>query len=265
MVEHDIAALIGQLLAAGLQGSVQDLIHASYIGAHGNDRRQILQGTLHGVVHPGCRHQEQKQGQHVDAALHQQHRTGERHRRNTQLEHHAGGAHKQRCFQLCHNRLLFHCPDFVGKAGQIPLLRIAGFQIPEGLDVLLNAVRTGHFRGHGPGLHLVLYPIAAHHDGSGYRNDPQRRQCHPPLKGKQAQGNEHGGDEGAEQTGDEVGAVLFQYLAVRHDGAGQVGKVSLAEKGQRQLPQPLRKGQAAGAALLIGGKIGVVVLEPCGQ
>jgi len=45
--------------------------------------------------------------------------------------------------------------------------------------------------------------------------------------------------EGAEQTGDEVGAVLFQYLAVCHDGAGQVGKVSLAEKGQRQLPQPL--------------------------
>ena len=65
-------------------------------------------------------------------------------------------------------------------------------------------------------------------------------------------GNEHRGNEGAEQTGDEVGAVLFQYLAVRHDGAGQVGKVSLAEKGQRQLSQPLRKGQAAGAALFIG-------------
>ena len=69
----------------------------------------------------------------------------------------------------------------------------------------------------------------------------------------------------SEQTGDEVGAVLFQYLAVRHDGACQVGKVSLAEKGQRQLPQPLCKGQAAGAALFIGGKIGAVVLEPCGQ
>jgi len=265
MVEHDIAALIGQLLAAGLQGSVQNLIHPPHIGTHGDDRRQILQSPLHGVVHPGCRHQEQKQGQYVDTALHQQHRTGERHRRNTQLEHHAGGGHKQRCFQLCHNRLLFHCPNFVGKARQIPLLRIAGFQVPEGLDVLLNAVRTGHFRRHGPGLHLILYPIAAHHDGSGYRNDPQSRQCHPPLKGEQAQGNEHGRDEGTEQTGDVVGAVLFQYLAVRHDGAGQVGKVSLAEKGQGQLPQPLRKGQAAGAALFIGGKIGVVVLEPCGQ
>ena len=265
MVEHDIAALIGQLLAAGLQGSVQNLIHPPHIGTHGDDRRQILQSPLHGVVHPGCRHQEQKQGQYVDAALHQQHRTGERHRCNAQLEHHAGGGHKQRCFQLCHNRLLFHCPNFAGKAGQILLLRIAGFQVPESLDVLLNTVRTGHFRRHGPGLHLILYPIAAHHDGSGYRNDPQSRQCHPPLKGEQAQGNEHRGNEGAEQTGDEVGAVLFQYLAVRHDGACQVGKVSLAEKGQRQLPQPLCKGQAAGAALFIGGKIGAVVLEPCGQ
>ena len=27
MVEHDITALIGQLLAAGLQGSVQNLVH----------------------------------------------------------------------------------------------------------------------------------------------------------------------------------------------------------------------------------------------
>ena len=42
MVEHDIAALIGQLLTAGLQGSVQNLVHSPHIGAHGNDRRQIL-------------------------------------------------------------------------------------------------------------------------------------------------------------------------------------------------------------------------------
>ncbi len=40
---------------------------------------------------------------------------------------------------------------------------------------------------------------------------------------------------GAEQTGDEVGAVLFQHLAVGHDGAGQVGKVTLAEEGQGSL------------------------------
>ena len=265
MVEHDIAALIGQLLAAGLQGSVQNLVHPPHIGAHGNDRRQILQSPLHGVVHPGSRHQEQKQGQHVDAALHQQHRAGECHRRNAQLEHHARRGHEQRCFQLCRDGLLFHSPNFAGKTGQIPLLRIAGFQVAEGLDVLLNAVRTGHFRCHGLGLHLVLHPVAAHHDGSGYRDDPQGCQRHPSVKGEQAQGNEHRRDEGAEQTGDEVGAVLFQHLAVCHDGAGQVGKVALAEKGQGQLAQPLRKGQATGAALFISSKIGAVVLEPCGQ
>ena len=62
-----------------------------------------------------------------------------------------------------------------------------------------------------------------------------------------------------------MGAVLFQHLAVCHDGAGQVGKVPLAEKGQGQLAQSFRKGQAAGAALFIGRKIGAIVLEPCGQ
>ena len=117
----------------------------------------------------------------------------------------------------------------------------------------------------GLGLHLVLHPVAAHHDGSGYRDDPQGCQRHPSVKGEQAQGNEHGRDEGTEQTGDEVGAVLFQHLAVRHDGAGQVGKIPLAKEGQGQLAQPLCKGQAAGAALFISGKIGAVVLEPCGQ
>ena len=46
--------------------------HLDVYKRQGNDRRQILQSPLHGVVHPGCRHQKQKQGQHVDAALHQQ-------------------------------------------------------------------------------------------------------------------------------------------------------------------------------------------------
>ena len=265
MVEHDIAALIGQLLAAGLQGSVQNLVHPPHIGAHGDDRRQILQSPLHGVVHPGCRHQEQKQSQHVDTALHQQHRAGERHRCNAQLEHHTRRGHKQRCFQLCHNRLLFHCPNFVGKARQIPLLRIAGFQVPEGLDVLLNAVRTGHFRRHGPGLHLILYPIAAHHDGSGYRNDPQCRQCHPPVERKQAQRNDHGGDQGTEQAGNKVRAGLFQNLTVRHDGTGQIGQISFAKERQWQLPQTFCESQTADTAFFIGRKIGAVVLEPCGQ
>ena len=198
MVEHDIAALIGQLLAAGLQGSVQNLVHPPHIGAHGNDRRQILQRALHRVIHPGSRHQEQKQGQHIDTALHQQHRAGECHRCNAQLEHHARRGHKQRCFQFCCDGLLFHSPNFAGKTGQITLLRIAGFQVPESLDVLLNAVRTGHFRRHGLGLHLVLHPVAAHHDGNGYRDDPQCCQSHPSVKGEQAQSNEHRGDEGTE-------------------------------------------------------------------
>ena len=80
-----------------------------------------------------------------------------------------------------------------------------------------------------------LHPVAAHHNGNRYRDDPQRRQCHPPIEGEQAQGNEHRRDEGTEQTWDEVGAVLFQHLAVRHDGAGQIGKIALAKKDRGSL------------------------------
>ncbi len=48
MVEHDVTALISQLLAAGLQGSVQNLVHPPHIGTHGDDRRQILQSPCMG-------------------------------------------------------------------------------------------------------------------------------------------------------------------------------------------------------------------------
>ena len=39
MVEYDVAALVGELLAAGLDGIVQNFVHPRHIGAHGNNRR----------------------------------------------------------------------------------------------------------------------------------------------------------------------------------------------------------------------------------
>ena len=61
-----------------------------------------------------------------------------------------------------------------------------------------------------------------------------------------------------------MGAGLFQHLAVRHDGAGQVGQVPLAEEGEGQFAQPLGQGQPPDAAFLVGGKIGAVVFKPGG-
>ena len=112
--------------------------------------------------------------------------------------------------QLCHNRLLFHCPNFVRKGQTDTAAPHCWLSGPGGSRC------TPECRPHRPfsppwswPARLILHPIAAHHDGNGYRDDPQSRQCHPPLKGKQAQGNEHGGDEGTEQAGDEVGAGPF--------------------------------------------------------
>ena len=56
MVKHNVAALVRQRLAAGLHGAVQNFVHPGHVGAHGDDRRQILQRPLHGVVQAG-RHQ----------------------------------------------------------------------------------------------------------------------------------------------------------------------------------------------------------------
>ena len=60
MVKHHVAALIGQFLAAGLHLVIQNFVHPGHIGAHSDDRRQILQRALHGVIQSGCHQQEQK-------------------------------------------------------------------------------------------------------------------------------------------------------------------------------------------------------------
>ena len=265
MVEHDVAALIGELLAAALDGVLQDFVHAAYVGAHGDDRRQILQRPLHGVIQAGGHQQKHEKRQNVDAAVYQQHGAGQRHGGDAKLQHHAGGGDEHGVGQLGGNGLLFHGANFIGQAGEVSVFCVGGLEIPQGLDVLLNAVGAGHFHGHGLSLHPILHPIAGQQNGDGHGDHPQRRQRHAPVEGEEAEGDEHGGDKGAEQAGDEVGAGLLQHLAVGHDGAGEVGQIPLAEEGQRQLPQALGQRQTPLAALFIGGEKRAVVLEPCGQ
>ena len=262
MVKHDIAALIAQLLAAGLDRVFQNLIHARHIRPHGDDSRQILQRALHRIIQAGSHEQEQEQRQHVDAAAQQQHGAGQRHGGDAELQDRTGRGHEHGVRQLRRDRLLFHGTDLPGKAAEIALLCIAGLQVADRFDILLNAVGAGHFHGHGPALHAVLHAIAAEHDGRRYRDDPQRRQRHAPVEEEQAQRDEHRGDERAEQAGNEVRAGLLQHLTVCHDGAGQVGQVALAEEGQRKSAQALGERQAADTALLIGRKVGAVILEP---
>ena len=57
----------------------------------------------------------------------------------------------------------------------------------------------------------------------------------------------------------------FQRRAVRHQRACQIGKVLFAEKGKRELTELFRKRHAAHGTLLIGRKIGRIILPPCGQ
>ena len=161
--------------------------------------------------------------------------------------------------------MTFHVPDLLRQATKIGLFRVAGLQIPDGFQIFLDAVGTGHFYGHGLGLDPVLNFVAAQEDGNGYWDHPQGGQGHPPVKDEKAQGDEGRGDQRAKEAGDEMGAGFLQNLAVRHDGAGQVRQVPLSEEGQRELPQPLRKRQPPDAALFVGSEIGAVILEPGGE
>ena len=62
-----------------------------------------------------------------------------------------------------------------------------------------------------------------------------------------------------------MGKALFQKRAVRHDGAGQIGKVFLPEKGQGDFPQPFREGDPPHTAFHIRCEVGGVILEVGGE
>ena len=195
MVKYNVIAPIRQLLLSGLDRILQNLIHTCHIGTHGNHRRQILQRPLHGIIQSGGYQQKQKQRQHIYAAIHQKHRTGQRHSGNTKLQYHSCRCDKYGVRQLRINGLSLYCTDFPCKPVKVSMLCIAGLQITDRLDVLLNPVRACHIHRHIFRLHPILQLIASQHNCNRYRNYPQSRQRHAPVKSKKTDCDQHGGDQ----------------------------------------------------------------------
>ena len=62
-----------------------------------------------------------------------------------------------------------------------------------------------------------------------------------------------------------MGKALLQKGAVGHNCAGEIGQILFAEKGQRYFPQPFGQCNAPYAAFSIGGKVGSIILNICGE
>ena len=265
MVKGDVAALVGKPGFSLLNGMVQDFVHPGDVGAGGNDRRQVLQSALEGVVEPGYHQQEQEEGQHVQAALHQQDGARQGHGGYAQAQNERGGHHKGRQAKLIDDGAALHGANLLFQHPEEFLFRVVGLQVLQRFDALLNAVRAGHFGVHGFLIEPFLHPGGEADNGKGHGHHPQGGQRHAPVVEEQARRHQQAGKDGAGQLRDEVRKALFQERAVGHDGAGQVGQVLLSEEGQGELPQPFRQGNPPHAAFGVGGKVGGVVLYIGGQ
>ena len=261
MVEHDVAALVGQTAVALLDGMVKNLIHPRDVGAGADDGRQILQRALQRVVQAGRHQQEEEEGQHVQRPPHQQHRAGERDGRDPQLEDERGGHDEGGQSELVDDGPPFHRSDLRFQPAQVGLLGVVGLQVAQRFKALLNAVGACELRVHRLLREALLHARGKAHNTKRNRQHPQRRERHTPIPEQQAHGDERCRKDRACKLGNKVGKALLQKRAVSHNGGSQIGQVLLAEEGQRDLPQPLRQRNPPHAAFHICGKIGGIVLE----
>ena len=106
---------------------VKDFIHPGNIGSGADHRRQILQGALQRVVQPGHHQQEQKEGQHIQTALHQQDRAHQCNGGDAQLQNERGGHYKGRQAKFIDDRTPLHGTDFLLQPLQILRFGVVGF------------------------------------------------------------------------------------------------------------------------------------------
>ena len=121
------------------------------------------------------------------------------------------------------------------QAVKVPLLPVAGLDVPDGLQPLLDAVGyrplvPDVFRSKG-----VLNLLASRCQRHSHGHHPQHRQGHAPVAGEHAPPDHQRGADGGEQLGHIVRKHLVQAGAVGNHGGGQVAEIPVAKKGQRSL------------------------------
>ena len=263
MVEHNVTVPVGELFASGLHGAVQNLIHALDVAVGADDGGKVLQGALQRVIQAGHHQKEHKEGQDIQLTLHQQSRARKGGGGNPQPQDKSRGNHKDSRSQLAPDEAALYGTDLLFQPRKVSLLGIVGAQIGHRFHTLLNAVLAGDLCRRCFAGELFLHVGGKQYDGKCHGQRPDGGKRHAPVEKQHRYGDDRGGEDRAVQRGDKMGLALLQHGAVVHDGSGQVGKVFLSEKGQRDFSQLLGKPHPAHTRFHIGDKKGVVVFQPC--
>ena len=248
-----------------LNGILFDLPHTVDVDLRRKDRGKILQRARHRIVQPRHHEQIHEKRHNRQLAFYQERASDKRRRGDPQLQQHACRNDKHCGTELAFDRASLHRPDFAVESSKISAFRIVGFEVAHRFKAFLNAVGKRHLGFHLLSRKIVLHLLGKGDDGKRHGKHPKRGKRHPIIVEEHADRDQHGGKNRAEELGNPVRERRFKRRTVRHQRACQIGKVFFAEKGKRELTELFRERHAAHGALLIGRKIGRIVLPPCGQ
>ena len=262
MVKGDVVAVGMEVLCSCLHRLLQDGTHPFNLQLGVEGGGDVLEHHPQRIIQPGCGEQEAQEIEERELPGQQQCPAGEHRGGKPQAQECLSRAHKHAGGQLGPDGTAFHGGQLCLQVAKIPLLPVAGLDVPDGLQPLLDAV--GHcplvqdvFRSEG-----ILNLFGACRQRHRHRHHPQHRQGHAPVAEEHTHPDHQRGTDGCEQLGHIVGEHLVQAGAVGNHGGGQVAEITVPEKGQGKPAQGLRQAHPAVGALPVGGDVERGVLEP---
>ena len=262
MVKGDVVSVGVEVLCSCLHRLFQNRAHPFNLQLGVESGGDVLEHHPQRVVQPCGGEQEAQEIEEGELPFQQQRPASEHRGGKPQPQEGLGGADEHAGSQLRADGAALHGGQLCFQVAEIPLLPVAGLDVPDGLQSLLDAV------GHRPLVQDVFRPkgvldfLRARRQRHRHGHHPQHRQGHAPITGEHARPNHQRGADGGKQLGHIVGEHLVQAGAVGNHGGGQVAEIPVAEEGQGEPAQRLRQAHPAVGALPVGGDVEGGVLEP---
>ena len=255
MVKGDVVAGRAEVLLPRLHRLFQNGAHPFdlQLGVEGGG--DVLEHHTQRIVQPGSGKQEAQEIEERELPGQQQRPAGEHRGSKPQPQKGLGGAHKHAGSQLGPDGAALHGGQLCLQVAQVPLLPVAGLDVSDGLQTLLDAV------GHCPFVQNIIRPegvldlLTSRCQRHRHGHHPQHRERHAPVAGKHTPPDHQRGADRGKQLGHIVGEHLVQAGAVGNHGGGQVAEITVPEKGQGKPAQGLCQAHPTVSALPVGGDV----------
>ena len=198
MVKGDVVAVGVEVLCSRLHRLLQDGAHPFNLQLGIEGGGDVLEHHPQRIVQPGGGEQKAQKIEEGQLPSQQQRPTGEHRSGKPQTQECLSGAHEHAGGQLGPDGTALHSGQLCLQIAQVALLPVAGLDVPDGLQSLLDAV------GHRPLVQDVFRPkgvldlLTSRRQRYRHGHHPQHRQGHAPVAGKHTHPDHQRGADGGE-------------------------------------------------------------------